>query len=58
MEGARFFADYPGRDNSMQHLACFAGGMFAYGAKFAEDQNEDLQVFIHTHEFKIFHDFL
>ena len=28
----------------MQHLACFAGGMFAYGAKFAEDENEELQV--------------
>ena len=28
----------------MQHLACFAGGMFAYGAKFAENQDEDLQV--------------
>ena len=44
VEGTRFFSDYPNRDNSMQHLACFAGGMFAYGAKFAENQDEDLQV--------------
>lgn len=44
VEGTRFFSDYPNRDNSMQHLACFAGGMFAYGAKFAENQDEDLQI--------------
>ena len=44
VEGTRFFSDYPNRDNSMQHLACFAGGMFAYGAKFEETEEEDLKV--------------
>ena len=46
VEGTRFFSDYPNRDNSMQHLACFATGMFAYGAKFEETEEEDLKVTI------------
>ena len=42
-----YLADYPAGSPSMQHLACFAGGMFAYGAKFNQEvsvQKEDFKV--------------
>ncbi|CAG5102497.1 Oidioi.mRNA.OKI2018_I69.chr1.g330.t1.cds [Oikopleura dioica] len=43
-DGHKFFQDYPGGVNTMQHLACFAGGMVAYGAKFAKNPAEDLEI--------------
>ena len=47
MKETTYLADYPAGSPSMQHLACFAGGMFAYGAKFNREmsvQKEDFKV--------------
>ena len=42
--GHTYLSDYPASGASMQHLACFAGGMIAYGAKDSQDQTGDLKV--------------
>ena len=42
--GNRYLSDYPGSGASMQHLACFAGGMIAYGSKDSLTPEEDLKV--------------
>lgn len=39
-----YLSDYPASGASMQHLACFAGGMIAYGAKDSLDQKGDLKL--------------
>jgi len=42
--GNRYLSDYPGSGASMQHLACFAGGMIAYGSKDSLTPEEDLKL--------------
>jgi hypothetical protein len=43
--GHKYLSDYPASGASMQHLACFAGGMISYGSKVTgNNAEEDMQV--------------
>jgi len=42
-EGA-YISDYPNHNPTMQHLACFAGGMLVYGASTPVNSSDTAKV--------------